>query len=84
MGKSNFSRSQCLRALKKLGFTQEFSRSGGKHDKFVASGQFQIDSLNPKFIMIPRHGKLRCQFEILKELRSMGGNELEQKFIGLL
>lgn len=80
MGKANFSRAQCLRALRKLGFRQDFTRHG-KHDKFLPPASTTIQPGKPEFIMIPRHGVLRCQFEILKELRAMGGEDLEKSFI---
>jgi hypothetical protein len=80
MGKSNFSRAQCIRALKELGFTKDTIRHG-KHDKFYPPIAIVIQPGEPEFIMIPRHGKLRCQFEILKELKAMGGEELEKAFI---
>ena len=34
MGKNDFNRRQCIRALKKLGFEEKSSRRGS-HDKFV-------------------------------------------------
>lgn len=83
MGKANFNRSQCIRALKKLGFIEDRTRHG-KHDKFYPPKTVIIQSDNPKFIMIPRHGGLRCQFEILKELKVMGGETLQKDFINTL
>jgi len=79
MGKSNFSRRKCIRALKAIGFTKANTRRG-KHYKFYPPSNITIQRGKPEFIMVPR-GKLRCQPEILKELRAMGGKKLESSFI---
>ena len=79
MGESNFNYKQCVRALKKLGFSLSPKRNGN-HDKFIAP----FKNSNPPFIMIPRHKQLHCQRAILKELKQMGGDELANKFISFL
>lgn len=79
MGDLNFNRSQCIRALLKLGFAESPSRRGS-HDKFLAP----FPNTNPPFIMIPRHRQLHCQRAILKELKTMGGDDLLKKFLDLL
>jgi len=56
----------------------DVSQRHGKHSKFAAPPQYQKG--NFIFIMLPRHNKLRCQDEIIKELRKMGGEELVEKF----
>lgn len=71
MGLNNFNRRRCIKALKKLGF-ELVGRRKGNHDKYKFS--------DSHFIMVPRHNKLRCQNEIINELRAIGGNELVDKF----
>ena len=82
MGEYNFNRRQCLKALIKLGFYYSLKQRRGKHDKYdpPASLKEKIVPPNPIFIMIPRHNELRCQHEIIDELRAMGGDELVNKF----
>lgn len=77
MGKNDFTYRQCVRALLKLGF-REVSVRSGNHDKFRSP----FDDANPSFIMVPRHRVLHCQKAILKELKTMGGEDLVERFFG--
>ncbi|MFH1145450.1 MAG: hypothetical protein V1707_00595 [bacterium] len=81
MGETNFNRRQCLRALRRLGFTITHARHG-RHDKYYPSLEISrgLSGQQSKFIMIPRHNELRCQSEILQELRQMGGDRLVANF----
>lgn len=79
MGKGNFRKNQCIRALIRLGFTRDTTRRN-KHEKFIAPQSIPLKEGKRPFIMVPR-GDLKCQLEILKELRVMGGEKLEQTFI---
>lgn len=86
MGKGGtFNRHACIKALKKIGFWRKKTRRGS-HDKYVAPEQYLQDnnSRQPPFIMIPRSRVLHCQYEILKELKNLGGEELVKKFKDLL
>ena len=78
MGLNNFNRRRCIKVLKKLGFKSESGRKG-KHDKYKIPDNINNNS-PAQFIMIPRHNKLRCQNEIIKELRAIDGDELVDKF----
>lgn len=82
MGRNDFNRKQCLRALKKLGFERSVTRRGS-HDKMNAplymAQQKQLNQ--PPFIMVPRSRKLHCQREILKEIHVLGGDELVEEFL---
>lgn len=80
MGITNFNRKQCIKALKRLGFTESLSRRGN-HDKFLPPKQLNIKAGQPPFIMVPRHKDLHCQSAILKELKAMGGDQLTQAFL---
>jgi predicted RNA binding protein YcfA (HicA-like mRNA interferase family) len=75
MGDSNFNRRQCIRALIRLGFVLANKRHG-QHDKFLAPSPH-----NSLFIMVPRHKNLNCQHAILRELKKIGGEEMEKKFL---
>ncbi len=81
MSDFNFNRKQCTGAIKKLGFVLKNKRSG-KHDKYVPPQEIakKLTADQPHFIMIPRHGELRCQLEIISELRVMGGETLVEAF----
>lgn len=81
MGTNDFSRRDCIRALRRLGFSHDTSRHG-RHDKFLLPQHLAatIGSSAARFIMVPRHRQLRCQREIVQELRAMGGDELVQAF----
>ncbi len=76
MGKYDFNRNECISALKKLGFVRE-DRRMGRHDKYKRPS-------DPLFIMVPRHRILYCQKAILNELKRIGGNELENRFLELV
>ena len=78
MGINNFSRRQCVKALKKLGFQLADNRRGS-HDKYQTPNNL-INSSLYSFIMVPRHNNLRCQNAIIKELRAIGGDELIRQF----
>ena len=81
MGEKDFTRRQCLSALRALGFWHDASRRG-RHDKYVPPKSI-LDTLAPHqahFIMIPRHNEIHCQSEILKELKAMGGENLAVAF----
>jgi hypothetical protein len=82
MGRKDFNRKQCIRALKKLGFIQNNIRRG-KHDKFVPPENLLKNKREgqPSFIMVPRSKNIHCQLEILKELWAFGGDELVGSFI---
>lgn len=86
MGEYNFNRRQCIKALKKLGFYYSLNQRKGKHDKYdpPANIKDKISYPGPTFIMIPRHNELRCQHEIIDELRAMGGEDLVSKFKNFL
>ncbi len=81
MGELNFNTKQCIRALKRLGFSLSNKRNG-RHDKFEPPKEIadSLIGLQPRFIMVPRHRELHCQSEIISELRTMGGDELIKKF----
>ncbi len=81
MGRKDFNRKQCIKALKKLGFTKKNVRKG-KHDKFVPPENLLKNKREgqPSFIMVPRGRNLHCQLEILKELWAFGGDELVDAF----
>jgi predicted RNA binding protein YcfA (HicA-like mRNA interferase family) len=85
MGDFNFSKKQCIRALKKLGFYENGKRRG-IHDKYCPPKGILKKLIHdqPHFIMIPRHNELHVQMEIVKELRAMGGDELAEQFKGYL
>ena len=82
MGRKDFNRKQCVKALKKLGFIKKNVRRG-KHDKFVPPENLLFNKREgqPSFIMVPRSRSLHCQLEILKELWAFGGDELVDSFI---
>ncbi len=82
MGKNDFNRKQCIRALKKLGFEEKSSRRGS-HDKFVIPECFSKNkqSNQPSFIMIPRSRNIHCQRAIIRELHNLGGDELVKDFL---
>ena len=82
MGKNDFSKRRCVRALKKLGFKEKSSRRGS-HDKFVVPERFlkNKQSSQPPFIMIPRNRNLHCQHAIVRELYNFGGDELVKSFL---
>lgn len=77
----SFKRNQCISALIKLGFIEKSARRGS-HDKFVPPAKYLENRKNnqPPFIMVPRSRVLHCQDEIVKELRSLGGDDLVLKF----
>ena len=75
-GKANFDRSECVRALLAIGFTKKKSKRA-PHEKYIFPSHVVTQPGERPFIMVP-HGKLRCQDEILKELRLKG---LESSFI---
>jgi len=81
VGENNFNTRQCVRALFQIGFILSNTHPGS-HDKFLPPKEImeKIKGLNPRFIMIPRHAKLRLQNQIIAELRKMGGDELVAKF----
>ncbi len=81
MGGLNFNTRQCLQALNKLGFSMA-NRRHGRHDKFIPPAEIagQLTGLQSRFIMVPRHGDLHCQAEIIRELKAMGGEKLVQEF----
>ena len=83
MGELNFNKCQCIRALQKLGFCLDNDRCG-THDKYAFPNGYTIPEGFRPFIMIPRHNELKLQYKIIKELKSIGGNELIEKFISLL
>ena len=82
MGKlETFKRNRCILAFIKLGFSKKNTRRG-KYDKYVPPAKYLKKRKNnqPPFIMIPRSRVLHCQDEIVKELRSLGGEELVKQF----
>ena len=82
MGKNDFNRRQCIRALKRLGFEEKNSRRGN-HDNFIVPARFlkNKQSNQPPFIMIPRNRNLHCQRAIIRELYNFGGDELVENFL---
>lgn len=78
MGRKDFNRNQCIKALKKIGFQSKNNRRGN-HDKFVCPLSNNPDQ--PSFIVVPRSRQIHCQFAILKELKNIGGDELVNKFL---
>ena len=83
MGELNFNKRQCVGALKKLGFCLDNDRRG-IHDKYSFPSSYAIPAGFRPFIMIPRHNELKLQHKIIKELKSVGGDELVEKFMSLL
>lgn len=85
MGKDDFNRKQCIKALIKLNFIQD-NRRRGKHDKFKAPEYLikQKQKNQPPFIMVPRSKQLHCQLEILKEIWAFGGDDLVKKFLNFV
>lgn len=83
MGELNFNKRQCVKALKKLGFCLNNDRRR-IHDKYAFPSDYMIPAGSRPFIMIPRHNELKLQHKIIKELKSVGGDELVNKFMGLL
>lgn len=81
MGENNFNTRQCIRALKQIGFTLENTYQGG-HDKYVPPHWVmeKLQGTQPRFITVPRHRIIRCQYEIISELRKMGGDDLVARF----
>ena len=85
MGRKDFNRKQCIKALIKLGFIKKNTRRGS-HDKFTPP-QTILDKRQPNqppFIMVPRSRKIHCQLEILKEIWAFGGDELVKQFENLI
>lgn len=82
MGRKDFNRKQCIRALLKLGFVKNNKRRGA-HDKYKAPEYLlnQRQENQPPFIMVPRSRKIHCQLEILKELWAFGGDDIVENFI---
>ncbi|MCK4554805.1 hypothetical protein KAU19_07695 [Candidatus Parcubacteria bacterium] len=82
MGRNDFNRNKCIKALNKLGFICKNKRRGN-HDKFVPPKHLLENAQpgQPPFIMVPRSRKLHCQLEILKELWALGGDDLVKKFL---
>ena len=85
MGGLNFNTRQCVRALRKLGFLLANKRHG-RHDKYVPPSEIgqTLTGNQPRFIMVPRHGDLHCQVDIIRELKAMGGEALVEEFKRLL
>ena len=83
MGELNFNKRQCVRALKKLGFCLNNDRRG-THDKYTFPNGYTIPEGFRPFIMIPRHNELKLQYKIVKEIKSIGGDDLVEKFMNLL
>ena len=80
MGIKDFNRTECVRALVKLGFYK--SGSGrGDHDKYICP---EFKNCNPPFIMVPRHNRIHCQGKIIRDLKMMGGDNLIQRFASFL
>lgn len=81
MGIKDFSSSECVRALVQLGFVLKKVRRG-PHLKYEPPKDIleKIPSDSPHFIMVPKHRVIHCQEEIVKELKSMGGEELAKQF----
>jgi len=81
MGRKDFKRKECIKALLKLGFEKSNKRRGN-HDKFKAPTHLLKDrqANQPPFIMLPRSRKIHCQLEILKELWALGGEKLIDEF----
>ena len=82
MGKNDFNRRQCIKALKKIGFEEKSSRRGN-HDKFVAPKCFLKNKQpnQPPFIMISRNRNIHCQRAIIRELYNFGEDELVKDFL---
>ncbi len=81
MGGLNFSTRQCIKALRKLDFLLTNKRHG-RHDKYEPPAEIagKLTGIQPRFIMVPRHGDLHCQAEIIRELKAMGGEALVEQF----
>lgn len=81
MGEKSFNRKDCIRALKRLGFVLR-NRRHGSHDKYCPPDALatKLLGMQPRFIMVPRHNELRCQTEILAELKAMGSDDLVAEF----
>jgi len=81
MGKDDFTRNECIRALEAIGFRKKNVRRG-KHDKYIPPDRFKgmLRAGRRPFIMVP-HGELHVQREIVKEIRILCGEELAQEFL---
>jgi len=81
MGRKDFNRKQCIKALIKIGFQKKNNRHGN-HDKFIAPQSCLNNSSDfPPFIVVPRSKQIHCQFAILQELKIMGGDDLVNDFL---
>lgn len=82
MGKLDFNRDQCIKALMKIGFRNGNNRRGN-HDKFLMPEYLERNRnpSQPPFIVVPRSRQSHCQFAIIKELKNLGGEELADKFL---
>jgi len=85
MGRYNFNKKQCIKALKALGFYQNTIRKG-PHDKYLPPDNIKLDIKpgQPPFIMITRGNKFHIQNAVIKELKNMGGDQLVEKFLQYL
>jgi len=85
MGKNDFKRNECIKALNRLGFKIKNKRRG-PHDKFTAPEKYLENKQphQPPFIMVPKARKIHCQLEILKELWALGGDKLVEEFLKLI
>lgn len=81
MGKDDFSRTECIRALTAIGFKKKNKRSG-KHDKYVPPDRFKgnFRAGRRPFVMVP-HGELHVQQEIVSEIKSLCGEEMAKEFL---
>ena len=80
MGKDDFPKQEAISALISLGFTKDTCKRRSPHDKYSAPREYQNSTIR-SFIMIPHGRKLKCQRAILKQLRILGGEKLENSFL---
>jgi hypothetical protein len=77
----NFTQQQCIRALLKIGFT-DASKRRAKHFKYKppSSCTKNFDENVRPFITVPKHD-FYCQDAIVREVATLCGEEMKQKFL---
>ena len=80
----DFTQTQCIKALLKIGFT-DASKRRAKHFKYKPPKECDIKfegNIRP-FITVPKH-KFYCQDQIVDEVGKLCGEELKQFFLDSL
>ena len=78
---NTFTQKQCIKALKKIGFT-DASKRRSKHLKFKPPENSIIGrppAVRP-FITVPKH-KFYCQNAIVAEIEKLCGTEMKESFL---